>query len=69
MIVNGWAGILTKSVPPLISHGPLGRDSFPQGKPFYYSKIKLSSVLRSVEPKYTVMASSRAMASETAAVS
>ena len=46
MIVNGWAGILTKSVPPLISHGPLGRDSFPRGKPI----LKRGTVLWNTSP-------------------
>ena len=36
------SGSAQESVPPLISHGPLGRDSFPQGKPFYRQALILA---------------------------
>mgnify|MGYP004492325199 CR=1 FL=1 len=32
-------------VPPLISHGPRGRDSFPQGKPAASQKLKTSGII------------------------
>mgnify|MGYP004567464435 FL=1 len=30
---------------PLISHGPRGRDSFPQGKPMASQKLKTSGII------------------------